>query len=206
MQEGYADAEKADLSKKSTRAGKALTESKYAFQLEPYENGAPAPTLLQPEVLVSVAAPFLLTNPDFSKMQVVKAYAHTVVAPAIDYWRTTIDTKKGAEVARFKVARIFNPLHVLGYPISVSDIDSLKILRLTEHPLIMPHIDGMKSEIIKYQALVKYTHTHTGTGVCDWIDYLSIFRVKKEVSVAKIASIILSILRRLHRLSYRFLE
>jgi len=35
-----------------------------------------------------------------------------------------------------------------------------------------------------------HTHTHTGTGVCDWIDYLSIFRVKKEVSVAKIASII----------------
>ena len=78
-----------------------------------------------------------------------------VVAPAIDYWRTTIDTKKGAEVARLKVARIFNPLHVLGYPISVADIDSLKIFRLTEHPLIIPHIDGMKSEIIKYQALVK---------------------------------------------------
>ena len=155
MQEGYADAEKADLSKKSTRAGKALTESKYAFQLEPYENGAPAPTLLQPEVLVSVAAPFLLTNPDFSKMQVVKAYAHTVVAPAIDYWRTTIDTKKGAEVARFKVARIFNPLHVLGNQISVADIDSLKIFRLTDHPLIRPHIEGMKSELIKYHALVK---------------------------------------------------
>ena len=68
--------------------------------------------------------------------------------------------KKGAEVARFKVARIFNPLHVLGYPISVAlaDIDSLKILRLTEHPLIVPHIEGMKSEIrvIKYQALVKF--------------------------------------------------
>ena len=104
---------------------------------------------------MSVPATFLLTNPDFSKMPVVKAYAHTVVAPAIDYWRTTIDTKKGAEVARLKVARIFNPLHVLGYQISVADIDSLKILRLTEHPLIMPHIDGMKSEIIKYQALVK---------------------------------------------------
>ena len=62
-------------------------------------------------------------------------------------------------MARLKVARIFNPLHVLGYQISVADIDSLKILRLTrtEHPLIMPHIDGMKSEIrvIKYQALVK---------------------------------------------------
>ena len=104
---------------------------------------------------MSDAAPFLLTNPDFSKMSVVKAYAHAVVAPAIDYWRTTIDTKKGAEVARLKVARIFNPLHVLGYQISVADIDSLKIFRLTEHPLIIPHIDGMKSEIIKYQALVK---------------------------------------------------
>ena len=52
-------------------------------------------------------------------------------------------------------ASIFNPLHVLGYQISFADIDSFKILRLTEHPLIMPHIDGMKSEIIKYQALVK---------------------------------------------------
>ena len=59
-----------------------------------------------------------------------------VVAPAIDYWRTTIDKKKGAEVARLKVARIFNPLHVLGYPISVADIDSLKIFRLSEHLLI----------------------------------------------------------------------
>ena len=155
MQEGYADAEKADLSKVSTRGGKALTEPKFSFQLEPYENGAPAPTLLQKEVAVSDAAPFLLTKPDFSKMQVVKEYARTVVAPAIDYWRTTIDNKKGAEVARFKVARIFNPLHVLGYPISVADIDSLKILRLTEHPLIRPHIEGMKSELIKYQALVK---------------------------------------------------
>jgi hypothetical protein len=58
--------------------------------------------------------PFLLTNPDFSQMPVVKAYAHIVVAPAIDYWKVTMDIKKGAEDARFKVARIFNPLHVLG--------------------------------------------------------------------------------------------
>ena len=54
-------------------------------------------------------------------MTVVKAYARTVVAPAIDYWRTTIDTKNGAEVARLKVARIFNPLHVMVYQISVAD-------------------------------------------------------------------------------------
>ena len=65
-------------------------------------------------------------------------------------------------MACLKVARIFNPLHVLGYPISVADIDSLKILRLTEHPLIVPHIEGMKSEIIKYQALVKSIKPQAG--------------------------------------------
>ena len=78
----------------------------------------------------------MLTNPDFSKMPVVKAYAHAVVAPAIDYWRTTIDKKKGAEVARLKVARIFNPLHVLGNHISVAVIDSLKKIRLNEHRVV----------------------------------------------------------------------
>ena len=52
MQEGYAEAEKADLSKVSTRGGKALTEPKFSFQLEPYEDGAPAPTLFQKEVTV----------------------------------------------------------------------------------------------------------------------------------------------------------
>jgi len=43
----------------------------------------------------------------------VKAYAHTVVAPAIDYWQRTIEVKKGAQVERMKRVRIFNPLHVL---------------------------------------------------------------------------------------------
>ena len=38
-------------------------------------------------------------------------------------------------------------------------------------------------------------HTHTHRRLWDWIDYLSIFRVKNEVSVAKIESIILSTFR-----------
>ena len=46
--------------------------------------------------------PFLLTNPDFSKMDVVKSYAHTIVAPAIDYWIKMINIKKGDEVALSK--------------------------------------------------------------------------------------------------------
>jgi hypothetical protein len=155
MQQGYAPPEKADLSKASVRAGKALTESKYSFLLEPYENGAPAPTLLQSEVPVADASPFLLTNPDFSQMDVVKAYAHTIVAPAIDYWIKTIDIKKGDEVARLKTARIFNPLHVVVNKISVDDIDNLKLFKLSEHPQIGPHIEDMKSEINKYHALVQ---------------------------------------------------
>ena len=59
------------------------------------------------------AAPFLLTNPDFSKTEMVKDYVHTVVSPAIDYWKLTIEVKKGAQVERMKRVCIFNPLHVL---------------------------------------------------------------------------------------------
>ena len=37
----------------------------------------------------------------------------------------------------------------------MADIDSLKIFRLSEHPMITPHIESRKSELIKYHALVK---------------------------------------------------
>ena len=45
------------------------------------------------EVDMVVATHFLLVNPDFSKTEVVKAYAHSIVAPAIDYWKQTIDLR-----------------------------------------------------------------------------------------------------------------
>ena len=48
-----------------------------------------------------------------------------------------------------------------------------------------------------------HTHTYRHRRLWDWIDYLSIFRVKNEVSVAKIASIILSIFR-VNTIDYRF--
>ena len=64
---------------------------------------------------MTVTAPFLLVNPDFSKTEVVKSYAHTIVAPAIDYWKQTIEGKKGDKLERMKAVRIFNPLHVLGF-------------------------------------------------------------------------------------------
>ena len=58
--------------------------------------------------------PFLLTNPDFSKTEMVKAYAHTVVAPAIDYWKRTIEVKKGSQVERMRVPAYFQPDACLG--------------------------------------------------------------------------------------------
>ncbi len=75
----YAEPEVSDLSKPSASMGKFLTDAQYAFTLEPYVNGTPAPTLVTKEVDMAVAAPFLLVNPDFSKTEVVKTYAHTIV-------------------------------------------------------------------------------------------------------------------------------
>ena len=83
----------------------------------------------------------------------VKAYVYNIVAPDIDYWKQTIEVKKGAQLARMKAVRIFNPLHVLGNKISVSDIDGLKIFKLCDHPEIRPQIEVMKTEVMKYQTL-----------------------------------------------------
>jgi hypothetical protein len=140
------------LSKPSTATGKFLSDTQYVFTLEPYADGTPAPTLVTKEVDMALAAPFLLVNPDFSKTEVVKAYAHSIVAPAIDYWKQTIEGKKGDQLERMKAVRIFNPLHVLDNKISESDMDGLKIFKFFEHPEIRPQIEVMESEDMKYQA------------------------------------------------------
>ena len=46
---------------------------------------------------------------------------------------------------------IFNPLQVLGNKISVSEIEGLKILKLSQHPQIILEIETMKTEVITYQ-------------------------------------------------------
>ncbi len=95
-----------------------------------------------------------------SKTEVVKAYAHTVVAPAVDNWKRTIEVKKGAQVERIKRVRIFNPLHVLANKISVSDVEGLQILKLSQYPQIMLQIEVMKTEVIKYQTLADSIKPH----------------------------------------------
>jgi len=49
-----------------------------------------------------------------------------------------------------KEVRIFNPPHVFGNKISVSDIDGFKIFKFYEHPEIRPQIEMMKTEVMKY--------------------------------------------------------
>ena len=133
--------------------GKFFSDAQYAFTLESYVNGTPAPSLVTMEVDMTVTAPFLLDNADFSKTEVVKAYTHTIVAPPMDYWKQTIEGKKGDHLERMKTVRIFNPMHVLGNKISESDIDGLKIFKFYEHPEIRAEIEVMKNEVMKYQAL-----------------------------------------------------
>ena len=86
------------MSKVSTAKGKFLSDPKYAFTLEAYANGIPAPNILPKEVDIAQPAPLLFTNPEFSRTEVVKACSHTIVAPAIDYWKHTIEVKEGAQV------------------------------------------------------------------------------------------------------------
>jgi hypothetical protein len=74
---------------------KFLSDTQYAFTLEPYDNGTPVPTVVTKEVGMTVTTPFLLVKPDFSKTEVVKTYVHTIVVPVMDYWKQTIEGKRG---------------------------------------------------------------------------------------------------------------
>ena len=65
------------------------------------------------EVDMSVAAPFPLVKPDFSKTEVVKAYVHNIVDLDMDYWKETIEVKKGSQMGRMKTVCFFNPVHTL---------------------------------------------------------------------------------------------
>ena len=95
--------------------GKFLSDAQYAFTLEPYADGTPAPTVVTKEADMDLAAPFLLTRPDFSKTEVVKAYTYSIVAPVMDYWKQTIEVKKSQSKSR--KARELWAVEVRGGPI-----------------------------------------------------------------------------------------
>jgi hypothetical protein len=138
------------LSKVSTAEGKFLSDPKYSFTFEAYANGIPAPNILPKEVDIAQPAPLLFTNPKFSRTEVVKACAHTIVAPPIEE----------AQVERVKRVRIFNPLHVFGNNISVSDTELLRILYLSQHPQIILQIEVMNPKSQRRTRLLLTPSSH----------------------------------------------
>ena len=110
----------------------------HGFRLEAFDDGAAAPTL-------SAVAPFapvvLLSSTDFTDIAVLIARAEAVVAPAAKYFETSLQGKRGGQLARMKAVRFFNPLHVLANgEVTEADIDGLSLFRFSEHPKLKPKI------------------------------------------------------------------
>ena len=79
-----------------------------------------------------------------------------VVSPAAHYFKKTIEGKRGAQLARMKAVRFFNPLHVLANgAVTEEDIDGLAIFRFAKHLKLASKIQEMKSEINSYNSLIK---------------------------------------------------
>ena len=59
------------------------------------------------------------------------ARAAAIVSPAAKYFETAMEGKRGGQLARMKVARLFNPLHVLtSGEVTEADVDALGLFRM----------------------------------------------------------------------------
>ena len=146
------------------------------LRLEPFDDGAAAPTLS----VVPTADTHLLSSSDLSSFNVLLARAKAVASPAAEYFHKSVEGKRGAQLARMRAARLFNPLHVLSSgAVTEADIDALELFRFSKHAKIAPKIQvglrlehsslpthlahpphmllaqAMKGEIIKYNSLIK---------------------------------------------------
>jgi hypothetical protein len=125
----------------------------HGLRLEKFDDGAAAPTL---SAVAAPAPTFLLSSVDFSDIRVLIARAEAVVSPAAKYFETTMEGKRGGQLARMKAVRFFNPAFVLTYgAVTEADIDGLTLFRFAKHPRLAPKIIEMKGELIAYNALVK---------------------------------------------------
>ena len=76
--------------------------------------------------------------------------------PQYKYFGDSMEMKRGAQLNRMKVARMFNPLHVLslGSPLTIPDVRELSVFRFSSHPKLAPKMAQMESELPKYLELV----------------------------------------------------
>ena len=70
------------------------------------------------------------------------------------YHEGALLVKRAEMLARMERARIFDPLHVAGAPVTEADVNALAAFRFTKKPEYAPLLPKMKDEITKYNALV----------------------------------------------------
>ena len=116
----------------------------HGLRLEPFDDGAAPPTLFVPEVPeAQVPDTHLLSSDNMSDPNVLLALARAVVSPAAQYCHEAMDGKRGAQLARAKAVRFFDPRHVMARTSDVSeeDVDGLSIFRMHKHSKIAPKIE-----------------------------------------------------------------
>ena len=149
----------------ATKEAECATLLQHGLQLEPFDDGAPAPTLpeapIEPEP-VPVSDTHLIANGDLSDKNVLVALARAVVSPAAKYHQEAMGVKRGAQLERAKAVRFFDPLHVKARASEVTeeDIEGLSIFRLYKHPKIGPKIQvdaGMPTCASRLCSCLMYT-------------------------------------------------
>ena len=128
--------------------GNFLLKDGLDFRLEPYGDGQPAPKA--PET----ASPFLLARSNLRDLEVVKARAKAVIAPALAYFSDKILVKRRLQLDRMRCAQIFDPLHAQAHVVTASDVEALKCFKFSKRADLALKIQAMKAEITKYNALV----------------------------------------------------
>ena len=79
-----------------------------------------------------------------------RSHAGGPMAARLAEVRSEVDEllERGAQLARMKAARMFNPLHVQSSgAVTEADIDALQLFRFSTHTKISPKIQEMKTEI-----------------------------------------------------------
>lgn len=127
-----------------------LLQSDLDFRLESYADGRPAPKAPAP-----IANPFLLASSDLGSRDVLIARADTIMAGTESYFNAKVMTDRGAQVERMRVSQIFDPLHAMANPVTAQDVDALKCFRFSKRPDLAAKVEGMKSELNTFNALVK---------------------------------------------------
>ena len=126
--------------------GNFLLKDGLDFRLEPYGDGQPAPKA--PET----ASPFLLARSNLRDLEVVKARAKAVIAPALAYFSDKILVKRRLQLDRLRCAQIFDPLHAQAHVVTASDVEALKCSKFSKRADLALKIQAMEAEITKYNA------------------------------------------------------